>query len=173
MVSLNFLSITRPNVIASSLPNDGPPLPPHPNSLPRTNNSTPPQFHQQEKLKPKPKPKPKQKQRQSSIAEIERAIGAGIFRENDTNRESEGNKKLFDSILTNSAGKDEGSVEKKLRETGEWIIDQTERTSRSSGKQILMTVFLWVLPMWIVAFLVASGILQLPFSTPFLDDIIS
>ncbi|CAA3026944.1 probable NAD(P)H dehydrogenase subunit CRR3, chloroplastic [Olea europaea subsp. europaea] len=133
MVSLNFLSITRPNVIASSLPNDGPPLPPHPNSLPRTNNSTPPQFHQQEKLKPKPKPKPKQKQRQSSIAEIERAIGAGIFRENDTNRESEGNKKLFDSILTNSAGKDEGSVEKKLRETGEWIIDQTERTSRSSA----------------------------------------
>ncbi|XP_022882064.1 probable NAD(P)H dehydrogenase subunit CRR3, chloroplastic [Olea europaea var. sylvestris] len=167
MVSLNFLSITRPHVIASSLPNDRPHLPPHPNSLPRTNNSTPPQFHQQEKLKPK------QKQRQSSIAEIERAIGAGIFRENDTNRESEGNKNLFDSILTNSVGKDEGSVEKKLRETGEWIIDQTERTSRSSGKQILMTVFLWVLPMWIVAFLVASGILQLPFSTPFLDDIIS
>ncbi|KAL2454408.1 chlororespiratory reduction 3 [Abeliophyllum distichum] len=166
MVSLNCLSISRPYIIASSIPNDpSPSLPPHPNSLPRTNNKTPPQFHQQEKLK--------RKQRQPSVAEIERAIGAGIFRDNDTNRELNRNKNLFDSILTNSVGKDEGSVEKKLRETGEWIIDQTERTSRSYGKQILMTVFLWVLPMWIFAFLVASGILQLPFSSPFLDDIIS
>ncbi|KAL2545953.1 chlororespiratory reduction 3 [Forsythia ovata] len=166
MVSLNCLSITRPYIIASSIPNDpSPSLPPHSNSLPITNNKTPPQFHQQEKLK--------RKQRQPSVAEIERAIGAGIFRDNDANRESNRNKNLFDSILTNSVGKDEGSVEKKLRETGEWIIDQTERTSRSSGKQILMTVFLWVLPMWIFAFLVASGILQLPFSSPFLDDIIS
>ncbi|CAI9785460.1 unnamed protein product [Fraxinus pennsylvanica] len=134
MVSLNYLSITRPYIIASSLPNDTPPSLPHSNSLPRTNNSTPPQFHQQEKLK--------RKQRQLSVAEIERAIGAGIFRENDTNRESEVNKHLFDSILANSVGKDEGSAEKKLRETGEWIIDQTERTSRSSESELEFYAYL-------------------------------
>ncbi|KVI05438.1 hypothetical protein Ccrd_016229 [Cynara cardunculus var. scolymus] len=78
-----------------------------------------------------------QKEKKPSVAEIERAIGAGIFRDRDINRQDYGSsnreKTLFDSILSNSIGRKEGDVEKKLRETGEWIIDQTEAPSRSTG----------------------------------------
>ncbi|KAL7163563.1 hypothetical protein ACSBR2_039634 [Camellia fascicularis] len=87
-------------------------------------------------------------------------------------RNSEQGKTLFDSIFSNSVGESEGPVERKLRETGEWIIDRTERSSNSIGKNILMAVFQFVLPIWILSFLVASGIVKLPFSTPFLDDLI-
>ncbi|KAL0430270.1 UNVERIFIED_CONTAM: hypothetical protein Sradi_0653000 [Sesamum radiatum] len=80
---------------------------------------------------------------------------------------------MFDNMLRNSVGKSEGSVEKKLRETGEWLIERTERTSRAAGKQILVSMFVWMIPVWIFAFLVASGMVQLPFDTPFLEDLIS
>ncbi|XP_052204238.1 probable NAD(P)H dehydrogenase subunit CRR3, chloroplastic [Diospyros lotus] len=114
-----------------------------------------------------------QRQNQPSVAEIERAIGAGVFRDRDTsNRNSEQRKTLFDSILSNSIRKSEGSVERRLRETGEWIIDRTEKESNSAGKSILMAVFQWILPIWILSFLVASGIIKLPFSIPLLDDLI-
>ncbi|KAL0424625.1 UNVERIFIED_CONTAM: hypothetical protein Sradi_0997300 [Sesamum radiatum] len=76
-------------------------------------------------------------------------------------------------MLRNSVGKSEGSVEKKLRETGEWLIERSERASRAAGKQILMGMFVWMIPVWIFAFLVASGMVQLPFDTPFLEDLIS
>ncbi|XP_059292430.1 probable NAD(P)H dehydrogenase subunit CRR3, chloroplastic isoform X1 [Lycium ferocissimum] len=118
------------------------------------------------------KKKKKQNQRQLSVAEIERAIGAGIFRDRDTTRDAKENKTLFDSILSNSVGENEGDVEKKLRQTGEWLIDKTENTSASAGKQILVAVFQWILPMWILAFLVASGLVNLPFSTLLLDDLL-
>ncbi|KAL2235108.1 UNVERIFIED_CONTAM: hypothetical protein Sindi_1243000 [Sesamum indicum] len=80
---------------------------------------------------------------------------------------------MFDNMLRKSVGKSEGSVEKKLRETGEWLIERTERTSRSAGKQILMGMFVWMIPVWIFAFTVASGMVQLPFDIPFLEDLIS
>ncbi|KAL0380874.1 UNVERIFIED_CONTAM: putative clathrin assembly protein [Sesamum angustifolium] len=35
-------------------------------------------------------------------------------------------------MLRNSVGKSEGSVEKKLRETGEWLIERSERASRAA-----------------------------------------
>ncbi|KAK2994764.1 hypothetical protein RJ640_001670, partial [Escallonia rubra] len=59
----------------------------------------------------------------------------------DCLKESEEKKTLFDAILSNSIGKKEGSAEKKLRETGEWILDRTESSSRSSGwlEEILAT----------------------------------
>ncbi|PIN22144.1 hypothetical protein CDL12_05151 [Handroanthus impetiginosus] len=104
---------------------------------------------------------------------IERAIGAGIFRDRDVNSEAEEKTSLFDNLLKNSVGRNEGSVEKKLRETGDWLNRQTQRTSRSAGKQILMSMFVWVLPIWVVAFLVAAGMIELPFITPFLEDIVS
>ncbi|KAM3221898.1 putative NAD(P)H dehydrogenase subunit CRR3, chloroplastic [Capsicum annuum] len=116
--------------------------------------------------------KKKQNQRKLSVAEIERAIGAGIFRDRDTSRDAKESKTLFDSILSNSVGENEGDVEKKLRQTGEWLVDKTENTSASAGKQILLAVFQWILPMWILAFLLASGMLNLPFTTPFLDDLL-
>lgn len=43
-------------------------------------------------------------------------------------RESEEKKSLFDTIFST-----EGSVEKQLRETGEWITDKTEDKFRSAG----------------------------------------
>ncbi|CAN4116434.1 unnamed protein product [Withania somnifera] len=110
----------------------------------------------------------KQNQRKLSVTEIERAIGAGIFRDRDTNRDAKESKTLFDSILSNSVGENEGDVEKKLRQTGEWLIHKTENTSASAGKQILVAMFQWILPMWILAFLLASG----SFTTPFLDDLL-
>ncbi|OVA01695.1 hypothetical protein BVC80_9071g11 [Macleaya cordata] len=75
-------------------------------------------------------------------------------------------------ILTNPFGQDEGPVEKKLRETGEWIIDTTEGATRSAGQEILMVLCLRVLPLWVLFLLVASGFVKLPFDLPFLDDLI-
>ncbi|CAK9178707.1 unnamed protein product [Ilex paraguariensis] len=169
MASINFISMPKTRILASSLPNNtSPSLPPHtkPNSRRQTTSPPPP-------LTVEPKQRQKQQQNQPSIAEIERAIGAGTFRDRDTSGgDSEQNQTMFDVIFSNSIGKTEGSVEKKLRETGEWIIDRTETSSRSDGKRILLIVFLGVLPMWILSFLVASGIIKLPFSSPFLDDLI-
>ena len=48
-------------------------------------------------------------------------------------------KTLFDTILSNSIGESESSVEKKLRETGEWILEKTEGpSSRSAGILLLL-----------------------------------
>lgn len=33
-------------------------------------------------------------------------------------------------------------------------------------------MFLWVLPVWVLMLLVASGAVKLPFGVPFLDDLI-
>ena len=42
-------------------------------------------------------------------------------------------KTIFDGLLPITSGKFEGEIEKKLRETGEWIGRRTETTFRSSG----------------------------------------
>ncbi|XP_073146737.1 probable NAD(P)H dehydrogenase subunit CRR3, chloroplastic [Henckelia pumila] len=170
-------SINKSRILASAPPNNSTPsLNSHQNINPQTFNSTTknssPQKIQLENLEQLQQDKKKLKRgNRPSVLEIERAIGAGIFR--DTDGESDGRSRLFDNVLGKTIGKSEGSVEKKLRETGEWLIDQNERTSSSAGKQILMTMFMWILPMWMVAFLVVSGVIQLPFATPFLEDIIS
>ncbi|KAK9276783.1 hypothetical protein L1049_006319 [Liquidambar formosana] len=160
---MNCLSITRTLALAS-LPNNSPP--PQPNRTPpmRRISSTPTPPRRT------PIPQQQQQQKQPSVVEIERAIGAGIFRDRNP-RESEVNKTLFDVLLSSSIGKSEGPVEKRLRETGEWILDRSEGASRSAGKQILMGMFLWIIPLGI-SLLVASGFIKLPFSTPFLDDLI-
>ncbi|KAL3510550.1 hypothetical protein ACH5RR_029951 [Cinchona calisaya] len=147
MLTLNCLSINKLNILASALPN---------------NTSSP----------SKSILKDKRKQKQPSILEIERAIGAGIFRDKVPIRQlpftdPEEKKSVFDTILST-----EGPVEKQLRETGEWITDKTEGTFRSSGKTILTFAFQWMLPLWIFAFVVASGIIKLPFDSPLLDDLI-
>uniref|UniRef100_A0A5B7C245 NAD(P)H dehydrogenase subunit CRR3, chloroplastic n=1 Tax=Davidia involucrata TaxID=16924 RepID=A0A5B7C245_DAVIN len=160
MGCLSCISLTKTHIFAS-LPNNSPPQSNRKPPVRRINTATPP-----------PPPPTIQQQKQPSIAEIERAIGAGIFRDRDTSNSDSEQKTLFDTIFSNSIGKTEGSVEKKLRETGEWIIDRSESASRSAGKKILKFVFLWILPMWIFSFLVASGLIRLPFSTPFLDDLI-
>ncbi|KAI8538877.1 hypothetical protein RHMOL_Rhmol09G0137500 [Rhododendron molle] len=164
-------SFSKPQILASLSGNNSPTPPrPPPNANPR-----PPQHAltaaaaEQEQIKKLQK----RKRKQPSVAEIERAIGAGMFKDRDTsNRNAEKNKTLFDRFLSITIGETEGSVEKKLRESGEWIIDRTEKAPKSTGKNILVAVFLGVLPLWMLSFLVASGVVKLPFSTPFLDDLI-
>lgn len=46
-------------------------------------------------------------------------------------------KTIFDGLLPVNSGKFEGEIEKKLRETGEWIGSRTEATFRSSGISLL------------------------------------
>nr|XP_043627761.1 probable NAD(P)H dehydrogenase subunit CRR3, chloroplastic [Erigeron canadensis] len=137
---------------------------------PDDSNAKPPQ--RQKKTSRIPRQPQQVVARKPSVAEIERAIGAGIYKDRDINRESEQEKTLFDTILSNSIGRTEGDVEKKLRETGEWILNKTEGPSRSTGKNILKVVFLWILPLWILSFLVAFGVIRLPFVSPFLDEFI-
>ncbi|KAF1889671.1 hypothetical protein Lal_00024999 [Lupinus albus] len=66
----------------------------------------------------------------------------------------------------------EGAVEKNLRVTGEWLSNNSEKKIRSSGKGILMFMVQWMLPIWAISLLVACGAIKLPFSSPFLDDLI-
>ncbi|KMT19479.1 hypothetical protein BVRB_1g011040 [Beta vulgaris subsp. vulgaris] len=114
------------------------------------------------------------KQNQPSVAEIERAIGAGSYRDYDPASISEPaeKKNVFDAVLSNSIGKTEGKTERALRETGEWISGQTEGAARSSGKKILEVMFFWLAPAWFVLLLIATGAVKLPFSFPALDDLI-
>ncbi|XVE74677.1 hypothetical protein DITRI_Ditri12bG0036300 [Diplodiscus trichospermus] len=144
-----------------------------------TNNPSPPQ-----EIKTNPKPKTRirprrrrqrlhqQKSQPPSIIQIERAIGAGSFRDADPSDLEQRRKTVFDGLLPITSGKFEGAIEKKLRETGEWIGSSTEATFRSSGKRILLVVLQWILPIWTFSLLVASGAIKLPFSTPLIDDLI-
>ncbi|KAF5748029.1 Chlororespiratory reduction 3 putative isoform 1 [Tripterygium wilfordii] len=143
--------------------NNNPPLIPT-STLPKTNNNN-------NKMKKQQRPP------QPSVREVERVIGAGCYRDNDPNpkeseEDSEELESLFDGILPISTGKFEGPVEKKLRKTGEWLAVQTESTFQSSGRRILIFVLWWVLPIWTLLLLVASGAIELPFSTPLLDDLL-
>ncbi|XP_021771633.1 probable NAD(P)H dehydrogenase subunit CRR3, chloroplastic [Chenopodium quinoa] len=120
---------------------------------------------------PKPSHSP---QIQPSIAEIERAIGAGKYRDHDPASISDPAEKnsVFDAVLANSVGKTEGKTERALRETGEWINEQTERATRSSGKKILEVMFFWIAPAWFLLFFIATGAVKLPFTSPVLDDLL-
>ncbi|XP_077253199.1 chlororespiratory reduction 3 [Tasmannia lanceolata] len=108
-------------------------------------------------------------QKKPSVAQVERAIGAGIFR--DRNPSGDEIPTGFDFLASTPIGQPEGSPEKKLREAGEWILNRTEGGSRS-GQEILMVVCLNILPLWLFFLLVASGIIKLPFSLPYLDDLL-
>ncbi|MCL7035615.1 hypothetical protein MKW94_000431 [Papaver nudicaule] len=107
---------------------------------------------------------------QPSVAEVEKAIGAGMYRNRDS--KETGEKTLFDKILTNPFGEEEGPVEQKLRETGEWILETTEGPTRSAGQQIFVILVTWVLPVWVLCLLVACGFVKLPFDVPLLDDLL-
>ncbi|KAL3751217.1 hypothetical protein ACJRO7_012096 [Eucalyptus globulus] len=98
--------------------------------------------------------------------------GEGEFIRIELYRELEQRKSVLDGLLPTDGWQVESSVERNLRETGEWIVDQTERRPASAGKSILIAVFKWVLPVWVLMFLVASGAIKLPFGIPFLDDLI-
>ncbi|XP_031275007.1 probable NAD(P)H dehydrogenase subunit CRR3, chloroplastic isoform X2 [Pistacia vera] len=96
---------------------------------PQTNHPTNPPSR-----KPKiPRKNNSQQQKQLQLMEIERAIGAGTFRDNEP-RDLEKQKKIvFNGILPDLSGVFEGPVEKQLRETGEWFSSHTEKRLRSSS----------------------------------------
>nr|KAJ0197338.1 hypothetical protein LSAT_V11C700377150 [Lactuca sativa] len=45
-------------------------------------------------------------------------------------------------------------------------------SGRSHGNDILKVVFLWILPLWIISFLVASGVVMMPIIFQFLNDML-
>ncbi|GKU98006.1 hypothetical protein SLEP1_g11064 [Rubroshorea leprosula] len=141
------------------------------------NSSPPPQTKNTPKSEPttlpsrKKQPLQQRRPQQPSIVQIERAIGAGSFRDADST-DLDRRKTVFDGLLPITTGKFEGAVEKQLRKTGEWISSNTEAKFRSSGKMILMFVLKWMLPIWTLSLLVASGVIKLPWTSPLLDDLI-
>ncbi|KAK6921638.1 hypothetical protein RJ641_012145 [Dillenia turbinata] len=155
--------ISRVSIFASSNPTNPPPPPQSQpqHSLRRTNITAPSTPNPQRRGRRRREQQ--QQQQQPSIAEIERAIGV---------RDSEPKKSIMDTVLSKTIGRKEGSMEKQLRETGEWLLDRSENASRSFGKSVLIFLFSWVLPTWILLVLIASGAIKLPFSAPFLDDMI-
>ncbi|KAF5939263.1 hypothetical protein HYC85_023522 [Camellia sinensis] len=193
MHSLTSFSSTKPHIIIASLSNNNPP-PPHTNPKPplhrinTPNPSTTAAKHLQLKQKQQ-----KQKQKQPSVAEIEKVIGAGI-----RNRARlcliQSFRIQWESLRglwKGSSGRLESGSLIGLRD----LLTQLSLTDRLARyccvfvgfpipqqialrilkdirKNILLAVFQFVLPIWILSFLVASGIVKLPFSTPFLDDLI-
>ncbi|KAJ8760994.1 hypothetical protein K2173_022032 [Erythroxylum novogranatense] len=149
-----------------------------------SNNSTSSQPNSDPKhSNPLEKPKPKatitlplnQTQRQSklyqqlALSQLEHAIGAGSYRDS----EHRGSRKRKSKELSqNSRGPMEGSIEKKLEETGDWLVNKTEEQIRSTGKGFLMFTFQWILPTYILLFLMASGVIKVPLESPLLDDLI-
>ncbi|KFK33380.1 hypothetical protein AALP_AA5G005700 [Arabis alpina] len=161
MLSGSFFSITRASsTTMASLSNDSP-SPPPPSNKPtkitkKTGNQNQPILKKRRGNKP-------------SIAQIERAFGAGSYR--DSEGEMDMNT-VFDELLLGHANKFESKIEKKLREIGEMFVERTESKLRSSGKPVLMFTIQWILPIWILSLLVACGVIKLPFSIPLLDDLI-
>ncbi|KAE9605314.1 hypothetical protein Lalb_Chr10g0095991 [Lupinus albus] len=111
------------------------------------------------------------------VIQIERAVGAGSFRDTEPRHALlfhsldvvDKKKSVVDWFLGQAV---EGAVEKNLRVTGEWLSNNSEKKIRSSGKGILMFMVQWMLPIWAISLLVACGAIKLPFSSPFLDDLI-
>uniref|UniRef100_A0A1J3EKV3 NAD(P)H dehydrogenase subunit CRR3, chloroplastic n=2 Tax=Noccaea caerulescens TaxID=107243 RepID=A0A1J3EKV3_NOCCA len=155
----SIFSMTRASTTMASLTNESPsPLPPSkPTRISQKSGSQNQQLRKQRRGK-----KP-------SIAQIERAFGAGSYR--DSEGEMDMNT-VFDELLLGHANKFEGKLEKKLREIGEIFVDRTESKFRSSGKPVLMFTIQWILPIWILCLLLACGVIKLPFSLPLLDDLI-
>ncbi|GLT24854.1 hypothetical protein SLA2020_000210 [Shorea laevis] len=161
MSSLSCISLTKALACATVTGNSSPP--PQTKSTSKTEPTTLPSRKKQ--------PLQQRRPQQPSIVQIERAIGAGSFRDADSS-DMDGRKTIFDGLLPITTGKFEGAVEKQLRETGEWISTNTEAKFRSSGKMILMFVLKWMLPIWTLSLLVASGVIKLPWTSSLLDDLI-
>ncbi|KAF9674011.1 hypothetical protein SADUNF_Sadunf10G0083400 [Salix dunnii] len=174
---LSSYSITKTLVVFASLPsntnspssqsNTDPKPPSLPVPVPTTRSTT---TKSTTTLQP-PRKKGVQNrlQQQLDLMRIERVVGAGSYRDYekpiDQEKEKEKKKKV-------SGFMEEGPVERKLRETGEWVTTKTEGGFRSNGKRILMFSFKWALPLYIFMVFVASGVIKLPFSSQFLDDLL-
>ncbi|CAI8605471.1 unnamed protein product [Vicia faba] len=176
--SLSNLSITKPMVVTNAT------LPQNSDSS-SSSSSSPQQTNlpQNQKLSlgsknsttSSPPSKLRRRPPQPSIMQIERALGAGSFRDEEPDLEKEKDSDVKKTTMDLFLGQAfEGVVQKKLRETGEWLGENGETRFRSTKtrKGILVFAFQWMMPIWVLAFLIASGAIKLPFSTPFLDDLL-
>ncbi|XP_040861412.1 probable NAD(P)H dehydrogenase subunit CRR3, chloroplastic, partial [Glycine max] len=144
-------------------------------------NSTVPQNKDSEQRKPPipvpaTKPLPRRNRVRNgapkpSVMQMERIVGAGSFRDTEPpiimKRDSDMGKTLMDLFLGQAM---EGEVQKKTRETGEWLSDFEGKERIRKG--ILMFMFQWILPIWAFTPSTAFGAIKLPFSNPFLDDML-
>ncbi|ERM98814.1 hypothetical protein AMTR_s00093p00107560 [Amborella trichopoda] len=73
--------------------------------------------------------------RSPSVADVERAIGAGSFHDNKHNPRrgvaTTTPAKLIEMVREPGVGREEGSTPRKLHEAGEWMLRDTEDSSRS------------------------------------------
>ncbi|KAJ4835248.1 hypothetical protein Tsubulata_026677 [Turnera subulata] len=109
-------------------------------------------------------------QQKYTFIKLERAIGAGSYRDSEPNG-GERRHSVLQGLLPNSDDMKETVAEKKMRETGQWLVDNTEEGFRSNGRKMLMFSF-WGIPIYIFLFMVAAGVIQLPFSSPLLEDLL-
>ncbi|KAI9082179.1 hypothetical protein K1719_035919 [Acacia pycnantha] len=161
MFCLSNISAITKTVAQANLPESDSSSPPV-----RSNDPKPP--HLSAKTITLPLKKRNRSPPRPTVVQIERIVGAGSFRDGQP-ADPDVRKSVFDLFL---GKKFEGPVEKKLRETGEWLVNNTEQDFRSSGKRILFFVLQWILPIWAMSLLIASGAVKLPFNSPFLDDLI-
>ncbi|BAT84688.1 NAD(P)H dehydrogenase subunit [Vigna angularis] len=106
-----------------------------------------------------------------SVMQMQRIVGAGSFRDTEPLPlpGSDMRKTVMDLFLGQAM---EGRVQKKMRETGEWLDANAESKITSSRKGILLFMVQWMLPIWTILFLIAFGAIELPFGNPFLDDLL-
>lgn len=172
MYCLSCSSIRKPLALASLPSNDSHPVHTNPADPPMRIINPTTSLRRKKLLQQQQQRQKQNNRRQPSIADIERAISAGRYRDIDARELKEEEVANFDFMSMSFDGKFEGPIEKKLRETGEWLATSTESRFRAAGKRNLMFALQWILPIWTLSLLVASGVIKLPFSNPFLDDLI-
>ncbi|CAN1162489.1 Probable NAD(P)H dehydrogenase subunit CRR3, chloroplastic [Linum perenne] len=131
--SLLIYASSLPNPNSASSPPNNPKTPKPPPILPIT-TTTP------------NKTKKKHVQQQLQLQRVERAIGAGSYRDAEPSASDEN---TLGSVIaglwsesddTIHVDQFEGPVEKKIRETGEWLAHNTETQFRISGAGVLVQV---------------------------------
>uniref|UniRef100_A0A0F7GZQ3 Chlororespiratory reduction 3 n=1 Tax=Cypripedium formosanum TaxID=53042 RepID=A0A0F7GZQ3_9ASPA len=116
------------------------------------------------------------RRRRPTSAEIRRAIGVDeLPRVNggspSSPSSSSSSSPFMDFLATTPIGQSESAAERTVREFAEWFVVRTE-AKVVDGARMLMVLCLSILPLWILLFLVASGIIKLPFSLPMVEDLI-
>ncbi|KAJ4841297.1 hypothetical protein Tsubulata_030576, partial [Turnera subulata] len=78
-------------------------------------------------------------QQKYTIIKFERAIGASSYRDSEPGG-TERRHSVLQGLLPNSDDMMKTMAEKKMRETGQWLVDNTEEGFRSNGTHIYICV---------------------------------
>ncbi|PKA47246.1 hypothetical protein AXF42_Ash017191 [Apostasia shenzhenica] len=116
---------------------------------------------------------PRRRRRRPTVAEIRRAIGAedrhGV--DGESPNSSPSSSPIMDFLASTPIGQPESPAERTLREFAERIVEHAEANVHH-GQNVLIMLCLYALPVWTLLLLVASGVIKLPFSLPFMEDLI-